>query len=201
MKNKVLLYGGTFNPPTKGHMAVATDALLRMRVHGYRDLWFLPCLTNTLFGKKPVSAEHRVRMLEKSIAEFGNEHMYICTYEIELNNNAGTYSVVKNLIRLFPNNSFAFVIGMDEAAVIRKWRNSRKLLRLVPFVVFERAGVKTPNNCWFYNKPHYHLPSPRYPGFSSSQARLDMLLQGTTRKVGKGVLRYIHEHKLYGAKP
>lgn len=198
-KEKVLLFGGTFDPITNGHIGVARWALSCMQQYGYKSLWFLPCVTNKVEKKQPVDPEHRIKMIELALEELGSKEMFICTYEIDSNNGAGTYSVVKNLQRLFPEKEFSFVIGTDEANKIRLWRNSRKLRRLIPFVVIRRPGASMVFNSWYSNSPHKKFHTSGTP-ISSTMAR-EAIAQGFRSKlvslVSRSVRAYIEHHGLY----
>jgi len=136
--NKVLIYGGAFDPPHYGHLAVAHEALKVMAHKGYTSLWYMPCASDA-FGLKELSGgSHRVAMLEE--LDGADPRTSVSTFELDMNNQAGTYALMRALIRAYPGFSFAYVIGQDQARLIKRWRNSRALRKLVPFVTIKRHG-------------------------------------------------------------
>ena len=58
MKNVALL-GGAFDPPTKGHMAIAEAVLKLPEID---EVWFMPCYVH-MFDKTMRPYEERVEML------------------------------------------------------------------------------------------------------------------------------------------
>jgi nicotinic acid mononucleotide adenylyltransferase len=124
------------------------------------ELWFLPCYSNA-FGQKNLSSpENRVAML-KSVVNYMGERVSICTDEIEMANKAGIYAVVKELIRKYPEREFYYVIGSDQAAHIREWRNSRDLLKIIPFIVVKRFGsVNKVMYDWCFSDSHIWIEKP-----------------------------------------
>ena len=87
-------------------------------------------------------------------------HPAICVskYAVEQCNNAGPYAVVRSLIRNYPGVSFTYVIGSDHAQEIRQWRKSRDLVKTIPFIVVNRAGVWNHSGIyWHKDKPHIYI--------------------------------------------
>lgn len=204
-KKKVALFGGAFDPVHAGHMSVA-EYVLEKLPNEVDEIWFLPCYSDA-FGVKDMSPpEHRVAMLELMLRYTGNADMKICTHEIETKNMAGTYSVVKSLKEIFPEIEFSFIIGADQAKVIRSWRNSRKLLRETKFIVVSRSGYLMAT--WSGKLPHKRLTQPLMSNLLSSTTirkhykKIDNM---QNINVGvwlpKSVMAYIDENKLYPPEP
>jgi Nicotinic acid mononucleotide adenylyltransferase len=153
MKKKTLLFGGAFDPPHKSHIRTALTAIGHKKFNGDTELWFLPCYSDA-FGQKKLSApKHRIAMLGYVLDYLGRNDLKICTTEIEMANFAGTYAIVTELRRRHPDREFYYVIGSDQAARIREWRNSRDLLKTIPFVIVKRPAV-TGSYEWCFSRPH-----------------------------------------------
>lgn len=207
-KKEVLLLGGAFDPVHIAHRVLATVALTKAgELYGSSELWFLPCYSDA-FGKKALTApEHRIAMLEimVSTALQHNPRYKVCTHEIDMANDAGTYAVVRSLIRTYPDVNFRYVIGFDLVEGVRKWRNSRDLLKTIPFMVFDRQGmVNYSNHRWIDDEYHYtHGKHLLQNNISSTEIREDF---AKNREVWRnshhvmldpGVHQYINQHNLY----
>ena len=62
---KILVFGGTFNPPHLGHQLMVEQVLTKTLDNGisFDQLWLLPVGQHS-FAKQFVSTEHRLVMLE-----------------------------------------------------------------------------------------------------------------------------------------
>lgn len=159
MSKTVILYGGAFDPPHYAHLWAAQKALLR-KIH-YRsadELWFLPCYSDAFGEKKLSPAEDRVNMLDIMVRNNPKYSFRVCTDEIEMRNHAGTYAVVKEMYRRYPGYEFVYLIGLDQARDISKWRNSRKLRKIIRFMVVKRYGVYPFGPAgWIRKDPHIFI--------------------------------------------
>lgn len=201
MNKNIILFGGTFDPVHTGHQIIASYVMDYMaRKHGNTELWFLPCFTDTSGTKNLTSAEHRINMLLLIVNNLCDPRFRVCTHEIEMANKAGTYAVVKSLINTYPGINFRYLIGMDQALNIRKWRNSRDLVKTIPFIVVQRAGPANWSTMWWYSKkPHVYIKKNIIStNISSSQIR-NSLADTNSRHayLNLSISDYIHKHSLY----
>lgn len=199
MSKNILLFGGAFDPPHVGHLTTAAIALEHI---GSDELWFIPCYSDA-FGQKNLSdVHHRVAMVDLMIKDFPVYKFYICEREIEMANQAGTYAVVRELIHSYPNYNFRYVIGLDQAQRIREWRNSRDLLKTIPFVVVRRADLPDKTS-WYHRQPHTYLNTSVENKIASSNIRFDFAAARDKFKktchpnLTVSVNRYIIENNLY----
>lgn len=205
--SKVLLFGGAFDPIHVGHEALANLVLDEMHEkQGFEQLWFLPCYSDAFGNKNMQHWKHRVAMLEHTVVYNANPRFSVCTHEIEMANKAGTYAVVKSIMEKYPGHEFAYVIGLDQAYYIRKWRNSRNLLKTIPFVTVSRTptlggywGIQ-----WYRRPPHSYIDkTPIDAPISSTDIRMDIVdanqtwWGGNYPKLNHAVKKYIIENELY----
>jgi nicotinate (nicotinamide) nucleotide adenylyltransferase len=137
--------------------------------NGNAELWFLPCYSDAFGQKKLMAPEHRVAMLNHVVDYLGQEEFRICTTEIEIANSAGTYAIVMELRRRHPDREFYYVIGSDQAGRIRQWRNSRDLLKTIPFVIIKRP-LSFGSVEWCFSKPHIWIENQAKVFFSDQKA-------------------------------
>lgn len=185
---KTLLFGGSFNPITIGHIR-----LIEKLKHKYDEIWIVPCYKHN-FNKEFISFEHRYNM-----CSLLNDDK-IKTVAIEKNFNIGTtYDLIIKLNKLYPQNKFSCLIGLDNANCFEKWFNYKELLNLTPFVVFNRTGIEIKTD-WFKEKPHCFIKQ-EVGDISSTMVR-DMFEDdylGTLQKkyLNEKVYNYILFNRLY----
>ena len=218
MSDRVLLYGGAFDPPHTGHMKIANCALTHFNTEAYlnnygevkSELWFLPSMSNDFHAQSDMEhIDHRIQMLELMLSDAAANGYYqnfsVCTDEVNAANNAGTYAVVKNILRRYPDKEFIYVIGSDQARNINNWRNSRKLRMIIQFIVVRRAGFLTFHGSWWKDERGSHIyldkPSASTDPVSSSEIRKDLYSNKYKLlyhpKLNEPVLDYIRHHGLY----
>lgn len=141
------LFGGTFDPVHRGHLAMARVALEQYRLN---RIYFVPANIPPHKQKQPLTPFiHRFAMValataeEKafvpSLLESGEETVQNRKDRQEKPN----YSIdtIRRLKRgLKPNDKLFFLIGMDAFADISKWHQADALFRECEFVVASRPG-------------------------------------------------------------
>jgi nicotinate-nucleotide adenylyltransferase len=130
---KVALFGGSFDPAHAGHTHVAETALKRLSLD---RVWWLVSPQNPL---KPKSSPFEQRMASAKAHARGSK-MVVTDLERRLNC-AYTYETLRAVKRLYPGVRFYLLIGEDNLATFRKWRNWREVARAAPIVVVSRPGV------------------------------------------------------------
>ena len=87
----VLLFGGAFNPITKGHLAVA-QKVLAMTGNTFAQLWFLPCYESK-WGKQMASYEDRLTMIKLAVNDIHNIAIGWCDFEGKFKASGGSYKI------------------------------------------------------------------------------------------------------------
>jgi nicotinate-nucleotide adenylyltransferase len=151
-KVRVAIYGGAFNPITKGHLEVAKFVLNTSRL--FDEVWLMPAFGH-MYNKELESTEHRLNMCKLSIDD---GRIKVFDYEISHNMSGETYRLVKKLKEdpdFKDKFDFSFIIGMDNANTFHNWVNSEHLKNLVPFVIVPRKGYNVDNNVNWYRESHH----------------------------------------------
>ena len=130
---KVGLFGGSFDPAHEGHAHVAETALKRL---GLDKVWWLVSPQNPL---KPKSSPFDQR-LQSAQGQAHGRKMEVTDIEQRLGC-AFTYQTLRALKRLYPGVEFFLVMGADNLANFRKWRNWREVAKSIPVVVVSRPGT------------------------------------------------------------
>lgn len=153
---KIGLFGGSFDPAHEGHAHVAETALKRL---GLDRVWWLVSPQNPLKPKSSPLAErvvsarrqaHGARMVVTDL-----EQRLGCAY---------TYQTLRALKRLYPEVRFTLIMGADNLANFRKWRNWREVATAVPVAVVSRphAGPRqrlAAPGAWTYLNARHHPQS------------------------------------------
>jgi nicotinate-nucleotide adenylyltransferase len=142
------LFGGTFDPVHRGHLALARAALERCKLH---RIYFVPANIPPHKQKQSLSPfAHRFAMLtlataeEKaflpSLLEAPEEGSTSIRKEREAKPNY-TIDTVRRLKQILKASDTLFLlIGMDAFADIAKWHQAEALFREVEFIVAGRPG-------------------------------------------------------------
>ena len=201
-KIKVAIFGGAFDPITKGHILIINTLLEQKLVD---QVWICPCHQHQ-FNKKMCDIHHRIKMIKiatrhnrKVAIKFKPSYIYILNYE-----NVSTYDFIKNL-SIEPNISiydFSMVIGLDNALNFEKWKNFKELQELIKFIIIPRKGYNLDENVdWFLKAPHIYLSTIEIISSSSTEIRNILMTKQSSlllnNLLDKKVYNYIIENKLY----
>src|SRR5918998_3613983 len=128
---KVAFYGGSFDPPHKGHLTIARKLT---EIFELDEFIFIPAFhAPHKKDKKPTSAFHRFAML--CLATESKAGIKVSTVELEAPEKPFTFETQKKLKRKLPDAEIFFVIGADSWAEIDTWREWEKVLTLTNIIV------------------------------------------------------------------
>ena len=131
------IFGGTFNPPHKGHIYIAKEAL---RSANLDKVIFMPC---SLPPHKAVAGEvspvHRYEMTRIAIQ---NEPKFeISDLEIKSSGKSYTAKTLKILKDKYPEAKLCFVLGGDSLRDMEKWYHPEKIFEIAEIVALKRGGI------------------------------------------------------------
>lgn len=135
----VVLVGGTFDPPHRGHVELSAAA--RDRVAPGARLVFVPAARSPHKTSGPAASDaDRVAMLELAIA--GVPGAEVWSDELDRAGKGEASYWVTTLDRArgrFPGARLWFVIGADQAVELYRWREPGRILSLAEVIVLPRA--------------------------------------------------------------
>lgn len=175
---KIALFGGSFDPPHFGHVAVAKNLV---ESDQFDEVWILPSFKHP-FEKKLVSFEDRVELCALAFGSLGKK-IRISRLEKELNSAEGyTIDLINPLVKKYPNHSFSLVVGTDLLQEKKRWKNFEEIEKKVSIFKISRSGYE---------------PSV-YPNISSSGIR-EAILKGENLKpfLPQSVIDFILQKRLY----
>ncbi len=154
---RIGLFGGSFDPAHEGHAHVAETALKRLKL---AQVWWLVAPQNPL---KPKSSAFS-RRLDLARQQARGPRMIVTDLEQRLSCGY-TFETLRKLKRYYPGVRFSLIIGADNLADFRKWRNWREVAAAIPVVVVSRPGaglrhrVSWPKHWIFLNARHHKQSS------------------------------------------
>lgn len=198
-KFKIAIYGGAFDPVTKGHIDVANFLLNSGQ---FDQVWIMPAYKH-MYGKKMANSLERTRMIDLSI---NDKRITIFNFEIDNKLFGETYKTVKLLlsdVHYTDLYDFYFVMGLDNANTFDKWVNYKELEKIAKFIVVSRKGIEENKNInWYFKEPHIYLKDTEgiISDTSSTLAKYYIAQEdeeGLKMQLDPKVIHYIKENFLY----
>jgi nicotinate-nucleotide adenylyltransferase len=133
---KIGLFGGSFDPVHLGHLFVARAA---REEAGLARLFFIPAAQSPFKpDAQPAPAAERLRWLRLALA--GDTTAEVDDREIRRGGPSYTIDTVRAYAQEHPAAELFYLIGADQTAQLRLWREAGELARLVQFLVLPRPG-------------------------------------------------------------
>lgn len=190
---KIGIFGGTFNPPHNGHLAVVKSV---QKSVGLDKVLFIPSFISPhkQEGEQSLSS-HRLEMLK--IALSGEKRYEILEYELRRQKTSYTIDTLQYLLKEYPAAKFFLIIGMDNYLTFHQWKNYQKILEQSTLVVMNRPGYPRQINHIVGTKNVMFVEVPNID-ISSSIIR-QMVKEGKPIRemVGEKVEEYIRRNNLY----
>lgn len=191
------IFGGTFDPPHEGHMAVACAALRQ----GVADeVWLMVSPQNPLKQGRCISPEaDRLAMTRIAVESLPSEmqsRIRVSDYESRLPRPSYTVATLRALKRDYPDCRFRLIVGGDNLESFHRWRSPEEILRDYGLVVYPRPGEDAssasnlPAGCVI-------LRDVALKGESSTAIRQALAQGRRPEGLPAGVADYIKENALY----
>ena len=192
-KRPVIIYGGSFDPPHRGHAALAAAALRQLRPSA---LYLVPGFRTPFKDLKPVPFADRKAMLLASLSAAGlggRPEVKVSSFEAGLRQVVYTWETVAHFRRLHPGAPLYFLMGSDCLADFPKWRRTDLILREAALLVGMRPGHSISG---LRGAPFTPLRGV-FPRAASSDLRAPLFCGRSPRELQPAVLRVIKERGLY----
>jgi len=133
----IALFGGSFDPPHVGHIAIVNKLLELKEVD---KVVVLPTFLNPFKSKSFTKASTRFKLLEDIFDDYKN--VIVCDYEVKQERKVASIESVKHFLK--EHKKIFLVIGADNLSSLNRWKNYEELNRLVTFIVATRDGIEIP---------------------------------------------------------
>ena len=187
---RVALFGGTFDPIHRGHLAIAAAAAGRF------------ALVKVLFapvGRQPLKvgvggAGFGDRLAMVGLACEGDERFVATDVDAPRGDGEPNYTV-DTLERLRGEMELFVLVGVDSFLDLPRWRAPERLMELAEWIVVSRPGFSLPTDL----PAGVHLLDGVCEDVSATELRKRLQLgDDCSDLLPPQVCRYIREHHLYG---
>ena len=134
---RIALFGGSFDPPHRGHLAVATAAADRFALD---RILFAPAGRQPLKSSSDASFDERCAMTALACAE--DERFEFSAVDAPRPDGEPNYTVdtLEQLQQTMPGAMIFSLAGADSFHSLARWREPEKLLQLAEWIVVSRPG-------------------------------------------------------------
>jgi nicotinate-nucleotide adenylyltransferase len=188
-KQRVAVFGGSFDPIHNGHLALAGEVISR----GLADeVWLMVTPQNPHKQDKMLSDE-RLRFQMAQLAVEGMDGVKACDFEFSLPRPSYTLTTLTALDEAFPDKEFCLLIGADNWEKFDHWYKGDEILSRYGIIVYPRGSEGEPplpsGVRW--------LPAKLYD-ISSTMVRAAVATgNDITGLVPATVVRFINDNKMY----
>jgi nicotinate-nucleotide adenylyltransferase len=187
----IIVYGGTFNPPTVAHRKIA-----EVVVKGFNPNKFilLPVGDRYTWKDQFVPFEHRFNMLKLLFSE---DIFEVSDLE-NIDEYKGTYQSLKTIKDTYKSNVY-FLLGADNLDYLDQWINYEKLVSEFRFIVLSRSNLDV-----------HAIVNEKFPNYQShfQLINIDLNISASDFRenpdnhefIPNVVYSYLKKHQLYGVK-
>lgn len=188
---RIGIFGGTFDPPHYGHIAIAKQAAKQLMLN---KIYFIPAyIPPHKQFHIPTTANNRLAMVKMAIE--GQKNFTVSAIELRRRGISYTIDTVRYFRKRYPSAELILIIGADNLAQFHTWKQPATILQLASLAVYKRKGYSTVWN-------DKEIPFQRIKGMSynvsSTEVRTRMKKGLPVSKyIAKPVWNYIKHHSLY----
>lgn len=192
---KIAVFGGSFDPPHRGHISV----IKRLSKRFDRVIVVPSFISPFKRDAKAASGEIRMKMLEAAVG--GIDNVIISDYELKKGGVSYSAQTVEHFSREYKDDDIWFVIGTDMVERLDEWKDFDKLCSLCSFFVVKREGYKVDKDGYLVEDLREKGARIEFGGFeiknySSTLGRVSAAF-GKSDIVGKDVLGVIERENPY----
>ena len=209
-KPDIAFYGGSFNPPHRGHFFLINYILKQTRL---RKIILMPAFAPPhKLNEKMAPFRHRFAMLRLLLEEFGEverSRIKLSTLEKRQSTPSYTFHTLKLLKKLCPGHKIKIILGKDMYDTLPSWYSYESLIEEYHFIVFKRiyklSSERMPPKIVPRTKTSF-LDNPLW-NYSANEVRQlledhslrnnDMIAQRIKNILPLKVLDYILKNNLY----
>lgn len=136
MNPTIGVFGGTFDPVHRAHLAVAEEARRQLALDDFR---LVPAGDPPHRQATHADACHRLAMLRLALE--GHPQLRIDTREMERDGPSWMVDTLASLRAEHPDTSLVLLIGQDAANSFDTWRRWRDIMALSHLVILSRPGM------------------------------------------------------------
>ena len=161
--NKIGIFGGSFDPPHRGHLKVSKIAIKKLSLD---KLYWCVTKKNPFKNKTLLSLSKRIKQSKDITKKIKKIEIKSFDKKIKSTN---TIDLIKYLKKKNKKNFFFLIIGSDNLINLHRWKEWKILTELTKIVVFSRKDydikakksviVKNMKNVIFIKNKHINISS------------------------------------------
>jgi nicotinate-nucleotide adenylyltransferase len=193
---RIGIFGGAFDPPHAGHVALASTALNQLQLDMLR---VIPTGQAWHKARALTHAAYRIEMARLAFAQL--PRVVVDPRETVRSGPSYTVDTLLELQAEFPHEEFFLIMGQDQAAALPTWSRWREIANLATICVASRADSS--GNSGIFDASSFEIPGLRQLQMppmevSATDIRLQLAHHETISPlVFEPVARYIAHHHLY----
>ena len=193
---RIGVFGGAFDPPHNGHVALARAALAQLRLD---ELRIFPTGQAWHKARALSAGERRIDMARLAFADV--PRVVVDPREVHRQGPTYTIDTLRALRQECPDARLLRIIGADQAEALHTWKDSAEIAKIAVLSIAARARPVpgAPPADISHLPPSFYEPIDLPPiSLSSTEVRsLAAAGQPIDHLVPAAVARYIAEHHLY----
>lgn len=139
--NKIALFGGTFDPIHRGHLACLQHLVENM---DFSQVVLIPAGQNPLkVDRVPASKEDRLKMVELAVRDYGDE-ITVDEYEMMQNSPSYSFETLKRYQQKYAPEELYTVMGIDTFNEFDQWKNFEDIIKMTNLLVVSRPPYRRP---------------------------------------------------------
>lgn len=179
--NKILIFGGAFNPPHVGHLHILQKAIDFIKPQ--KTIICIDKISPWKHAGELAPYSFRLNMVNNLMIDQVKYDIYA-----NKNNLVYTCDIIKELAVQYPDSELFFLVGQDQYELITTWNNYLEINSLCTIVCYKRGDKPIKR----INDKHIILPDVQFK-CSSSALRANL----TVEDVGQTNFDYIRQNGLY----
>lgn len=147
MQKRIGIFGGSFDPPHKGHLKIIKTAILQLHLD---VLFVVPSFLNPFKDVFYFTPKVRLKWLQRLVKSVKSEKCVIKVLDFEVRQNAPTptFKTLRHIQATygFEKAQYFLLLGADNVRSLLKWAEYSWLEKNVEFVIIPRKGYTIPKH-------------------------------------------------------
>ena len=202
---RIGIYGGTFDPIHKGHLAAAKTVIEMLALD---RLLLIPAAIppHKALQEKSAATEHRLAMTRLGAESMMKKEVEVSDIEMRRSGPSYTVDTLRELKEEYPDAELWLLMGTDMIESFLRWREPAEILRLAGICAFGRSAEDTENSLALHGEklkalvPEARLKILTLPNLvevSSTMVREGLAAGEAEEYLVPAVYGYILRHGLY----
>ena len=201
---KIGIYGGTFNPPHKGHMLAAAQCRETL---GLDRVLVIPAAVPPHKQLSDGSPDAATRMELTKLSVEGLDGFTVSDIELRRKGPSYTVDTLRELAAQHPESTLYLMMGTDMFLAFRDWRGPEQIVKLARIVCFARTAADAALNARLEEQAEWlrrelgaevTLLQNEFLDISSTEARRLLFFGLADAVLQPQVLAFIRKNGLYG---